>query len=60
MTISMVEYVTFQVLRLHLKEPEFRRQQRDHVWRQLVPPAPASGASASSASASSARRVRRP
>jgi len=38
MTRSMVEYVTFQVLRLHLKEPEFRRQQQDHVWRQLVPP----------------------
>jgi glyoxylate/hydroxypyruvate reductase len=38
MTKSMVEYVTFQVLRLHLKEPDFRRQQRDHVWRQLVPP----------------------
>src|SRR5579859_2453909 len=38
MTRSMVEYVTFQVLRLHLREPEFRRQQQAQVWRQLVPP----------------------
>jgi glyoxylate/hydroxypyruvate reductase A len=38
MTRSMVEYVTFQVLRLHLKEPDFRRQQQARVWRQLVPP----------------------
>jgi glyoxylate/hydroxypyruvate reductase len=38
MTRSMVEYVTFQVLRLHLKEPDFRRQQEARIWRQLVPP----------------------
>jgi glyoxylate/hydroxypyruvate reductase len=38
MTRSMVEYVTFQVLRLHLKEPEFRRQQGARLWQQLVPP----------------------
>ncbi len=38
MTRSMVEYVIFQVLRLHLKEPDFRRQQQERVWRQLVPP----------------------
>jgi len=38
MTRSMVEYITFQVLRLHLKEPDFRRQQAARIWRQLVPP----------------------
>ena len=38
MTRSMVEYVTFQVLRLHLKEPDFRRQREQRIWRQLVPP----------------------
>jgi glyoxylate/hydroxypyruvate reductase A len=38
MTRSMVEYVAFQVLRLHLKEPEFRRQREQRIWRQLVPP----------------------
>jgi glyoxylate/hydroxypyruvate reductase A len=38
MTRSMVEYVIFQVLRLHLKEPEFRRQQSRHIWRELTPP----------------------
>lgn len=38
MSRSMVEYITFQVLRLHLREPEFRRQQAVRIWRQLVPP----------------------
>jgi glyoxylate/hydroxypyruvate reductase A len=38
MTRSMAEYVTFQVLRLHLGEPELRRQQQDRVWRQPAIP----------------------
>jgi glyoxylate/hydroxypyruvate reductase len=38
MTRSMVEYMVFQVLRLHLSEPEYRRQQGREEWRQLVPP----------------------
>ena len=38
MTRSMVEYMVFQVLRLHLREPEYRRQQARAAWRQLVPP----------------------
>ncbi len=38
MTRAMVEYMVFQVLRLHLKEPEYRRQQALAEWRQLVPP----------------------
>jgi glyoxylate/hydroxypyruvate reductase A len=35
MTRQMVEYVTFQVLRLHLREPEFRRQQEQRLWRDM-------------------------
>ncbi|MGB8841197.1 MAG: glyoxylate/hydroxypyruvate reductase A [Aliidongia sp.] len=38
MTRAMVEYVTFQVLRLHLREPEFRRQQLRSEWREWGPP----------------------
>ncbi|MEA2756295.1 MAG: glyoxylate/hydroxypyruvate reductase [Aliidongia sp.] len=38
MTSLMVEYVTFQVLRLHLREPEFRRQQGRCEWREAGPP----------------------
>jgi glyoxylate/hydroxypyruvate reductase A len=38
MTRSMAEYMVFQVLRLHLREPEYRRQQQRREWRQLVPP----------------------
>jgi len=34
MTRAMVEYVTFQVLRLHLRAPEFHRQQMRCEWRQ--------------------------
>jgi glyoxylate/hydroxypyruvate reductase A len=38
MTRQMVEYVTFQVLRLHLREPEFRRQQEQRLWHELGAP----------------------
>jgi glyoxylate/hydroxypyruvate reductase len=38
MTRMMVEYVTCQVLRLHLREPEYRRQQQAGSWRQHMPP----------------------
>jgi glyoxylate/hydroxypyruvate reductase A len=38
MTRAMTEYVTFQVLRLHLREPTFRRQQRERQWTQHFPP----------------------
>jgi glyoxylate/hydroxypyruvate reductase A len=38
MTRAMVEYVTFQVLRLHLREPEFHRQQLRSEWREWGPP----------------------
>jgi glyoxylate/hydroxypyruvate reductase A len=37
MTRAMVEYVTFQVLRLHLQDPVFRAQQQARIWQQLVP-----------------------
>jgi glyoxylate/hydroxypyruvate reductase A len=38
MTRMMVEYVTCQVLRLHLHEPGYRRQQQAGLWRQHMPP----------------------
>lgn len=38
MTRMMVEYVTCQVLRLHLREPTYRRQQQVGRWRQHMPP----------------------
>jgi glyoxylate/hydroxypyruvate reductase A len=38
LTRQMVEYVTFQVLRLHLREPEFRRQQEQRRWLELAAP----------------------
>jgi glyoxylate/hydroxypyruvate reductase len=38
MTRAMVEYVTFQVLRLYLKEPTYRRQQQAGVWRAGASP----------------------
>ncbi|HVJ50955.1 MAG TPA: glyoxylate/hydroxypyruvate reductase A [Aliidongia sp.] len=41
MTRAMVEYMVFQTLRLHLKEPAYRRQQATSEWRQLTPPPPA-------------------
>lgn len=37
MTRAMVEYVTFQVLRLHLQDPVFRAQQQARRWQQQVP-----------------------
>jgi glyoxylate/hydroxypyruvate reductase len=37
MTRLMVEYVTLQVLRLHLQDPVFRFQQQAHLWRQYTP-----------------------
>ena len=41
MTRAMTEFVAFQVLRLHLKEPTYRRQQRDRLWQQHFPPSAA-------------------
>ena len=38
MTRAMTEYVTFQVLRLHLKEPAYRRQQQVAEWTPHAPP----------------------
>jgi glyoxylate/hydroxypyruvate reductase len=38
MTRAMTEYVTFQVLRLHLKEPTYRRQQQAHEWKPRASP----------------------
>jgi glyoxylate/hydroxypyruvate reductase A len=38
MTRAMTEYVTFQVLRLHLREPTFRRQQSQRQWIPHFPP----------------------
>lgn len=38
MTRAMTEYVTFQVLRLHLREPTYRRQQQDLLWKAHSPP----------------------
>ncbi|HLZ66046.1 MAG TPA: glyoxylate/hydroxypyruvate reductase A [Aliidongia sp.] len=38
MTRAMTEYVTLQVLRLHLKEPAYRRQQQAGVWKPLSQP----------------------
>jgi glyoxylate/hydroxypyruvate reductase A len=38
MTRAMVEYMVFQVLRLHLREPDYRRQQARSEWRQLALP----------------------
>lgn len=38
MTRAMTEYVTFQVLRLHLREPTYRRQQQAGQWVPHAPP----------------------
>ena len=38
MTQAMTEYVTFQVLRLHLGTPAYDRQQRAGRWEPHVPP----------------------
>ena len=38
MTRAMTEYVTFQVLRLHLREPAYRRQQQAGQWKAHTPP----------------------
>lgn len=38
MTRAMTEYVTFQVLRLHLTEPAYRRQQQAGQWKPHTPP----------------------
>jgi glyoxylate/hydroxypyruvate reductase len=38
MTVAMTEYVTFQVLRLHLSEPTYRRQQQAVVWQARPSP----------------------
>ena len=38
MTRAMTEYVTMQALRLHLKEPAYRRQQQAALWKPQVPP----------------------
>ena len=38
MTRAMTEYVTFQVLRLHLREPAYRRQQQATEWKPHSPP----------------------
>jgi glyoxylate/hydroxypyruvate reductase A len=38
MTRAMTEYVTFQVLRLHLREPAYRRQQQAGQWKSHTPP----------------------
>jgi len=38
MTRAMTEYVTFQVLRLHLREPTYRRQQLAVHWKAHAPP----------------------
>jgi len=38
MTRAMTEFVTFQVLRLHLKEPTYRRQQQAALWKPYAPP----------------------
>lgn len=37
MTRAMTEYVTFQVLRLHLREPAYRRQQQAGQWKAHSP-----------------------
>jgi glyoxylate/hydroxypyruvate reductase A len=38
MTRSMAEFVTFQVLRLHLGDGNYRRQQNRRAWKDHVPP----------------------
>lgn len=37
MTRAMTDFVVFQVLRLHLGDPTYRRQQQARLWQQHVP-----------------------
>lgn len=41
MTRAMTDFVTFQVLRLHLEEPTYRRQQQVGLWEPHTPMRPA-------------------